>query len=141
MEATHHCNKCEIFQPLSEFNTDNRYTPPRPRHKCKSCVREWNRQDRKKNANRYNTRATERRKANKRKLIELLGGKCIGCGEQFPDCCYDFHHTDPSKKEFDATLLLNLCEEKQLVEIAKCVLFCANCHRKEHFYDERFDNS
>lgn len=55
---------------------------------------------------------------------------CLVCGERVA-VCLDFHHLDPSKKEF--TLSKALRSNKKLAdEIAKCVVLCANCHRKLH---------
>lgn len=54
---------------------------------------------------------------------------CIICGEPF---CIDFHHKNPSEKEFTISKKTNLGKDKLLVEIQKCVCLCANCHRKVH---------
>jgi hypothetical protein len=58
---------------------------------------------------------------------------CIRCGESTP-CCLDFHHVDPSKKIDVLTQMANrgFGIKRILEEIAKCVILCANCHRKEH---------
>jgi hypothetical protein len=58
---------------------------------------------------------------------------CVRCGESEP-CCLDFHHLDPSAK-FDTVSRMGLAGfglEKIKVEIAKCEMLCANCHRRVH---------
>lgn len=52
--------------------------------------------------------------------------------------CLEFHHKDPSKKEVTLSRAVNngWSIERMEKEIAKCVVLCANCHRKLH-YEER----
>ena len=47
---------------------------------------------------------------------------------QLPSCCLDFHHIDQHSKEFD---MIQVCRSfsKIAVEICKCTVLCANCHR------------
>lgn len=56
---------------------------------------------------------------------------CIICGESEP-FCIDFHHKNPSEKEFTISKKTNLGKDKLLAEIQKCICLCANCHRKVH---------
>lgn len=61
---------------------------------------------------------------------------CVRCGERHP-CCLDLHHVDPATKTF--TISEGVRSRLALVvfaEVKKCVVICANCHRKEH-YDRR----
>lgn len=73
----------------------------------------------------------EWRRRNKERAIEGFGGKCGHCGlVDHPDV-YDFHHLDPSSKEFHLSQGIrswNVAKE----ELAKCALLCAVCHRKYH---------
>ena len=69
----------------------------------------------------------------KKQLIQKMGGKCVACGGMFHPAAFDFHHLDPSKKDFSLT---NAFNNKTLDDIfdeaKKCILLCANCHRVEH---------
>lgn len=57
---------------------------------------------------------------------------CVRCGEREP-FCLEFHHTDPSQKDFDvSTAVRGLSQKRLMEEIEKCLVLCANCHRKEH---------
>lgn len=74
----------------------------------------------------------ERRGKRKLMLIQLLGGKCIVCGYNNCPEALDFHHTDPAKKEFRLSELLNSTNERVIAEAQKCVLLCCRCHREHH---------
>lgn len=56
---------------------------------------------------------------------------CPNCGESDP-VCLDFHHLDPTIKEFNVTQPKGRSLEKIKAEISKCVVICSNCHRKLH---------
>lgn len=68
----------------------------------------------------------------KKKAVEYLGGKCMKCGGEFPVYVYDFHHRDPLEKDKGLARLMSSRWEKIKVELDKCDLLCANCHRIEH---------
>lgn len=82
----------------------------------------------------YNIKAVaKRRKTIRLKAIEHAGGKCIRCGYfKYPEVL-EFHHKDPSKKDFNVSKKGH-CRSWQRVskEIEKCNLLCANCHREIH---------
>jgi hypothetical protein len=63
---------------------------------------------------------------------------CVNCGESHP-ACLDFHHIDPLTKRMEVSKMVNigLCVEDILREIKKCIIVCANCHRKEHWKESR----
>ncbi len=64
---------------------------------------------------------------------EYKGGKCVMCGYSRYSGALDFHHKDPSQKDFGlSTKGLTRSWEKIKEEIDKCVLVCANCHRELH---------
>jgi len=75
-----------------------------------------------------------RRKELKMLAIEHLGGKCVRCGYDKCIDAFEFHHRDPSQKDFSIskyghTFALSRVKS----EIDKCDLLCANCHREVHF--------
>ena len=59
---------------------------------------------------------------------------CIACGENHPATLV-FHHRDESIKEFNLAKAAaqNISKKRLLAEIAKCDVYCANCHRKLHY--------
>lgn len=63
---------------------------------------------------------------------QKTGKACARCTESDPNCL-DWHHLDPLTKEFEVgTSHSRAGKKRTLAEIAKCILLCANCHRKEH---------
>lgn len=72
-----------------------------------------------------------RRRAIKQQAVEYLGGKCQRCGLVDDPCVYDFHHLDPTEKDF--SIGKNALKFESIKkELDKCILLCSNCHRKEH---------
>lgn len=56
--------------------------------------------------------------------------ECSDCGEN-DGACLDFHHLDPDEKR-DTVSRLKFFKVKVKEEIKKCIVLCANCHRKLH---------
>ncbi len=73
-----------------------------------------------------------RRSARNRKIkaVELLGGVCTICGLKDDPVVYDFHHRDPAEKDLAISKAKTWAAIE--MELPKCVLVCANCHRKVH---------
>ena len=98
---------------------------------CRECQLEYYRQPKHKAYHKEYT--ARRRRENRDWLRELKEGlECEVCGESHR-ACLDFHHRDPAAKLF--CLAQTTCRSrKQIIdEIAKCVVLCANCHRKLHY--------
>jgi transposase len=76
-------------------------------------------------------RVSQRRQVIKRKLVDEAGGKCLICGYDGCQQALEFHHLDPSSKEFDLGRKgVTRSLAKSRAEARKCVLLCANCHRE-----------
>jgi len=87
-------------------------------------------EEKRKNNIRY---VNKRRKELKIMSIEYKGGKCSNCGYNRCVRALDFHHLDPSKKNFTiASKGYTRSWKKVKEELDKCVLVCANCHREIH---------
>lgn len=75
----------------------------------------------------------KRRRMLKRRAIEYKGGCCELCGYSRCVEALEFHHEDPSAKEFGLGQRgLTRSWEKIKAELDKCQLLCANCHREVH---------
>jgi len=65
-----------------------------------------------------------------------MGGKCTECQKVVTPATqseFEFHHVDPSTKEYNmAWLLRRAGKDKILRELEKCVLMCASCHTEIH---------
>ncbi|HEY1074630.1 MAG TPA: hypothetical protein VGE59_02925, partial [Patescibacteria group bacterium] len=79
-------------------------------------------------------RILERKKSIAEKLAFLKSSKsCCVCGES-SSVCLDFHHLDDKTKSFNLSDVKSWgwSMKKVEAEIEKCVVLCANCHRKVH---------
>lgn len=104
------CIQCNIEKSLNEFY-------PR-RAICKDCVKE-----------------NERKKyANRQEILNSYRKECAKCKI---DKYYliDFHHLDPSIKEYSISANPNIKIENLQKELDKCICLCANCHREFHFLE------
>ena len=64
-------------------------------------------------------------------LVESFGHKCACCGLVDAPVLYDFHHLNPEEKEFGiGSASTTRSREAYFEEAKKCVLLCANCHRR-----------
>ncbi len=74
-----------------------------------------------------------RRDKLKEMAVEYKGGSCTVCGYFKCREALEFHHTDPSKKDFAIGSKGHTRSfERVREELDKCVMLCANCHREEH---------
>lgn len=77
---------------------------------------------------------SRRRRKVKLILVAEAGGCCQVCGyDRYPGAL-EFHHLDPSSKEFALSQRgVTIALERAREEAAKCMLLCANCHAEaEH---------
>jgi hypothetical protein len=80
-----------------------------------------------------NSGFSNRRKNLKVKAILYKGGCCVKCGYSEYAEAMEFHHLDHSQKDSRiATLITSQTWKKIATELDKCILVCANCHRKIH---------
>lgn len=64
--------------------------------------------------------------------LEYRGGKCELCGYDRCPGALDFHHTDPSQKDFAMSRAYSKSKKAIVEELDKCKLLCATCHREVH---------
>ena len=101
--------------------------------KYKKQAIDWNKANDKKRKSISSKSAAKTSKAAKQLAVDYKGGKCQDCEGVFPNCCYDFHHLDPTQKDYHIAPLLNARGfEASKEELDKCVLLCSNCHRIRH---------
>lgn len=76
---------------------------------------------------------SERRRKLKRMALDYKGNCCKLCGYNKSVSALQFHHLDPSQKDFGIADKGNTMGwEKMKIELDKCVLLCANCHAEVH---------
>ena len=121
------CYKCNEEKNLSEFRKDK---SRKDGHHvwCNICARAQSKN--------YNSKSVERTR-NRMKTQTTLYNElkdtlsCVVCGEE-DNCCIEFHHKDPSDKNFIVAASKMRSWENILKEIDKCVVVCSNCHKKIH---------
>lgn len=155
------CPKCSTIKPYSDFYDKKRakaradgsvYSWLSLYFNCKKCVDHTNNIVRP----RYAAWYAEYRVANKEKISaktkrhyvstkaawwELVSTKmdlkCSDCGYDHHTSAFDFHHLDPSMKDFGIhSKFRGVPTAERWAEVSKeidrCVLLCANCHRIRH---------
>ncbi len=111
---------CKIHGETEHTTNAAKHLKKGYRWRCKQCVVDAVR---------------KRRRKVKQKAIQYKGGKCKGCGYDkivYPEV-FEFHHRDPSQKEF--AISAQGCSrswDRVKKELDKCDLYCANCHRIHH---------
>jgi len=65
------------------------------------------------------------------KSVIYKGRKCENCDYDKSITALQFHHLDPSKKDFTISKS-TMSWDKIKSELDKCILLCSNCHIEEH---------
>jgi hypothetical protein len=74
------------------------------------------------------TNVAERRQNFLVKLNSLKGNPCLDCGTPFPPEAMDFDHLQ-GEKVVRVSAMTTWSWTRVLIELSKCELVCANCHR------------
>ena len=101
--------------------------PIKDLEKKRAYQREWVRRKRADGTLKQTTRLKKQQT-----ILEAKDVPCAICHERFPSCCMDFHHRNPEEKKFAISDFQKYGIQYLQDEIDKCVLLCANCHRKVH---------
>jgi hypothetical protein len=92
----------------------------------------------------YSTRRAERREKALKAIHDYkLTLHCSQCPENHP-ACLEFHHDgENGEKEFDIGNAANLgySIKKIFEEIKKCIVLCANCHKKLHYNESHNEDN
>jgi 5-methylcytosine-specific restriction endonuclease McrA len=129
MEKT--CRVCGLVKPLSDYGKRSR-TKDGHESFCKDCGRTAYQRYYKEGAERYRKRITKNRDRYRKAIDDEKVGKfCMKCGEDDP-VCLDFHHLYDKKLTISEMRNRLVSLDVIRAEMAKCVLLCANCHRKLH---------
>lgn len=98
-------------------------------YKSKEFHREKSKEHYQKYKQNYNERNQLQKQKTRNIISEAKESGCIKCGEK-EKACLDFHHL--GDKDYTVSQMLGLNEKLIRDEILKCVVICANCHRKIH---------
>ena len=108
------CTKCNIEKDETEYYTKG----TRLQSMCKSC---------------FNKYCMERLTNKKIEAVKRFGGICHDCKNEYPHPVFEFHHLDPSQKDYQWVKLRLRSTTEIIKELDKCVMLCANCHRMRHY--------
>lgn len=104
--------------------------------KCKSCNKKqrdtWRRAHPNKHHKQQSRQHQRTRKRNLKFIREYkLNHGCSNCGYKESSVALDFHHINPTTKLNSISRLANDCYSlhKIKLEMKKCTILCANCHR------------
>lgn len=133
------CTKCQQIKAEHDFFIRDKKTN-RLHAQCKICYKahrlSYSLEHYRKYGDQYRERAKIRRAKIKENLhlqiLQYLSGKsCELCSEN-DIRVLDFDHLDPSTKSFTIArgITNGLNWDEILLEIKKCRILCANCHRK-----------
>lgn len=107
------CVECGKTKPLIDFY-DRRIV-------CKECVKK-----------KENDKAQLRRNL----LNDYKQEQCCAKCRDNRFYVLDFHHINPSEKEYTIAQNTRIKFENLKKELDKCVVLCANCHREFHFLNQ-----
>lgn len=122
------CSRCGEIKVLEEFN--RRSTSPDGRQwNCRACNAAWHAEHKAHHNKLIHTRRSRVRAEIRRRLIDYLATHpCVDCGETDP-VVLEFDHL--RDKRAPVTTLAASYEWATIQrEIEKCVVRCANCHRR-----------
>jgi len=135
LDTMRRCSMCRLMKPLSEFPIKDRARGLR-RSYCWDCCRAYSRAHYQRNREAYleRTRNRHRRDRDECRRVAyeyLLAHPCVDCGEADP-VVLDFDHRDRTTKVAEVAWFIRRGDVNALrLEIAKCDVRCANCHRQK----------
>lgn len=128
------CTKCGKIKSHKDF-AQNKSKADGLNWQCRSCQARYHKRHYQAHKSAYIAQAKARKDA-LRAYILPIRLKCTvrGCGESHP-AVLDFHHKDPNAKEAVVAQMIKSGWSIKRVkeELKKCVVLCANCHRKLHW--------
>lgn len=115
------CKSCGREKPRSEFPSSGKYTRADGtvtgaiKPDCKTC---------------HNAR--QRNKQIERFTDVGVIWACVRCGYDKCVAAIDFHHIDPTEKDFNIASRQCISKERLSNEVNKCIVICRNCHAELH---------
>lgn len=138
MEILRHCIKCDNHKPqTSEFWHKRSSSKDGWEFYCKECVKKTTLENYNKNKKKWNETTRKNKQLQRDRINKFKNScSCLKCGEN-RNWLLDFHHTDPTKKDFQISQGERFGWEKVKNEIDKCVVLCSNCHRDFHYQEKQ----
>ena len=130
------CPSCKLDKSYEDYHRNARHKDGL-QTTCKECHKATSRASYLKNRDKHKAAVRERNTRlsieNRRKVWEyLLAHPCVHCGETDP-VVLEFDHLDPALKTGTISSLSRgaWSWERIMIEIDKCQVLCANCHRRK----------
>lgn len=125
------CSRCEEIKSKDQFCKWSR-SKDGLQPACKKCMNvSWNASRKKKKEHYQQVQLLRRRAVAEQVSLWKAERGCVACGERYSKCL-ELHHLDPKEKELDPADTIQYSWTKFLEEASKCIVVCANCHRKIH---------
>lgn len=127
------CTKCNIVQPIENFPWKNQLLGRR-HSVCKTCTAERSKrlynEDKQSQIERVRINNQRYRQTAREYVLEYLSSHpCSNCGETDPRVL-EFHHEGEKENEVSRLMGRGASLDALIAEISKCIVLCANCHRK-----------
>jgi hypothetical protein len=129
------CPGCGTPYEVIDFNFKDRSTGVRQVY-CRDCSRRYARDHYQRNRDYYTAKARKRNQVDRQALHErvlayLASHPCVDRGESDP-AVLDFDHVDPEHKRMEVGRMITRGHSWAAIEreIMKCVVRCANDHRR-----------
>lgn len=126
------CSKCKKEKSIIDFYRASKAKDGLQDY-CKSCSKTIYKQFLKNNPDKQKY-YDYKKYASYRKVLDdyKINKGCAKCNYNAHPAALDFHHLDPSKKEFNIGHKVQRGFKNLKQEIDKCVLLCKNCHTVFH---------
>ena len=126
-------NKCKEVKPETEWNKSTSRKDGLQTY-CQLCTRKLNNERYATNP-KYRARIKKNNKRSRQKTLQYIWNyltihPCVDCGENDP-IVLEFDHVSGEKQFSIANGKYNQTLERVIKEIDKCVVRCANCHRRK----------
>jgi hypothetical protein len=127
------CTKCFLQKPIEEFPWKNQLLGKR-HAVCKKCYAkrssEWYEDNKARQLENVRRNNQNYREIARQFVYQyLLDHRCSICGESDPRVL-EFHHEGDKDAEVSRLMGRGASLDSLKAEIAKCVVLCANCHRR-----------
>ena len=140
MEESKKCSKCQRELPVSMFRWKNK-SLGKLHSQCKDCEKQSEklRYAESKNRQEKDLQTTLLQKEKNLFIVNKAKERgCQKCGEKRP-YLMEFHHRNPDEKANTiAHMIKSSSQEKLILELNKCIVLCANCHREFHFFEKEY---
>jgi len=126
------CAKCGTKKPTDDFALRYKSKPNGPRGSyCSECMKPYRRDHYYNNPEPYKSRAMTAKKEAQLWFFQWLSTKsCVDCGETDP-VVLECDHVRGVKLGTVSHILQSGSREKLLIEMSKCEVRCANCHKRK----------